>query len=153
MKCSYCGLVFDEREAEQACSGCPLVGHCGLLRCPRCGYEMPPDSHLISWLRGTLGKAADGTRPPEAESNGGTLLLADVKPGQRVCVVDADETTREELLKLMAMGLLPGAKLQLLRRTPSIVYQSGFSQFAVDAELASQVIVELLGSEGRQDGR
>ncbi len=52
MKCAFCGLEFEPGEAEQSCSGCPLTGNCGLIRCPRCGYEMPPEAKLITWLRG-----------------------------------------------------------------------------------------------------
>ena len=51
MKCSFCGHEFQPDEAERACSGCPLVPGCHLLRCPRCGYEMPPEAKLVSLLR------------------------------------------------------------------------------------------------------
>ncbi len=50
MKCGFCGYEFDISEAETACGNCPLVKGCHLVRCPRCGYEMPPESRLISWL-------------------------------------------------------------------------------------------------------
>jgi hypothetical protein len=46
-----CGNQFEAAEAQSACSGCPLVPGCHLLRCPRCGYEMPPESKLVKWLR------------------------------------------------------------------------------------------------------
>ncbi len=51
MKCGFCGHEFDPAQADRACSGCPLVGNCALVRCPQCGYEMPPESKLIGWLR------------------------------------------------------------------------------------------------------
>ncbi len=51
MTCGLCGLEFDPARAERACNGCPLVGDCGLIRCPRCGYEMPPEAKLVAWLR------------------------------------------------------------------------------------------------------
>jgi len=28
-----------------------MSGGCHLVRCPRCGYEMPPEAKLIRWLR------------------------------------------------------------------------------------------------------
>lgn len=52
MRCGFCGYEFDPTEADAACAGCPLVGDCHLIRCPRCGYEMPPEAKLVSWLRG-----------------------------------------------------------------------------------------------------
>jgi Fe2+ transport system protein FeoA len=86
-------------------------------------------------------------------SDRGTLTkLAHVRAGQSVCVVDVADDTRKGILKLMAMGLLPGAKLELLRSSPSVVYQTGFSQFAIDRELARQVIVEVLGNEEAANG-
>jgi hypothetical protein len=51
MKCGFCGYEFDPADAESACAGCPLVGDCHLIRCPRCGYEMPPEAKLVGWLR------------------------------------------------------------------------------------------------------
>jgi len=51
MKCDFCGHEFDLADAESACVGCPLARGCHLVRCPRCGYEMPPEAKLVSWLR------------------------------------------------------------------------------------------------------
>jgi DtxR family Mn-dependent transcriptional regulator len=49
------------------------------------------------------------------------------------------------LQKLMAMGVLPGEKITLLRSSPSYVFEVGFSQFAVDEEIASTIYVRLAG--------
>ncbi len=51
VRCGFCGHRFDPAEAARACGGCPLRGTCGALRCPRCGYEMPPPAMLVGWLR------------------------------------------------------------------------------------------------------
>ena len=51
VRCGFCGLEFDPREAADACGSCPLVRGCHLVRCPRCGYEMPPESRVAAWLR------------------------------------------------------------------------------------------------------
>lgn len=51
MKCSFCGCEFDPSEAGTACGNCPLVKGCHLVRCPRCGYEMPPEAKLFALLR------------------------------------------------------------------------------------------------------
>lgn len=43
--------------------------------------------------------------------------------------------------KFLAMGIHPGDAISLVRKTPSVVFRCGHSQFAVDRELASQVYV------------
>lgn len=51
MKCGFCGGEFNPEAAETACGSCPLVKGCHLVRCPYCGYEMPPEAKLITLLR------------------------------------------------------------------------------------------------------
>lgn len=46
-----------------------------------------------------------------------------------------------EIQKLMAMGILPGTPIRLLRRFPSYVFQVGYSQFTVDRDLAEKIVV------------
>jgi rubredoxin len=49
-RCSLCGYGFEEAEMREVrCKSCPAspLG-CGLVRCPACGYEWPPESS--SWL-------------------------------------------------------------------------------------------------------
>ena len=49
-QCSLCGYRFDEHEmAATGCSTCVSNSSgsgsgCGLVRCPSCGYEWPPES-------------------------------------------------------------------------------------------------------------
>ncbi len=59
MKCGFCGYEFDAGDAVIACQGCPLHRGCHLIRCPRCNYEMPPESRVAAWLRG-LGRRKQG---------------------------------------------------------------------------------------------
>jgi hypothetical protein len=51
MRCGFCGYDLDPNEAESACKSCPLGQGCHLVRCPRCGYEMPPEARLVKWMR------------------------------------------------------------------------------------------------------
>ena len=69
--------------------------------------------------------------------------LRDMMPGQhgKVAYVYAPETGR--LQKLMAMGILLGAPVRLLQKFPSLVFEAGHSQFAVDEEIAGAVFVRL----------
>ena len=41
-RCPLCGQTFAVEEAE-ACAVCPLLHRCGLVMCPNCGYEFPPE--------------------------------------------------------------------------------------------------------------
>jgi hypothetical protein len=50
--CGYCRHEFSLEEADRGCRNCPLRG-CGLVKCPRCGYEMPPEP---AWLRRLFGR-------------------------------------------------------------------------------------------------
>lgn len=44
-------------------------------------------------------------------------------------------------MKLAAMGVLPGTAVTLVQRYPAYVFRIGYSEFAVDAELASRIQV------------
>ncbi|HHW41917.1 MAG TPA: hypothetical protein GXX19_12385 [Syntrophomonadaceae bacterium] len=56
IRCSFCGLEFLEKDAVAGCSGCPLHGTCGKLKCPHCGYEIPKEPGLIRWLKKWMGE-------------------------------------------------------------------------------------------------
>jgi uncharacterized paraquat-inducible protein A len=51
MKCSFCGMEFEQEEAQKGCSRCSLAKGCQLVRCPRCGYEMPLEPNWIKRLK------------------------------------------------------------------------------------------------------
>jgi DtxR family Mn-dependent transcriptional regulator len=50
-------------------------------------------------------------------------------------------TDQMQAQKLTAMGVLPGVPVTLLRRSPSFVFEAGYSQFAVDAQIAAAIYV------------
>lgn len=52
---------------------------------------------------------------------------------------------RRDVQKLMALGILPGVPIRLIRRFPSYVFQLGFSQFTVDRDLAEKIHVRWSG--------
>jgi DtxR family Mn-dependent transcriptional regulator len=43
--------------------------------------------------------------------------------------------------KIMAMGVLPGVEVTVVRRSPSFVFRLGYSQFAVDEGMAEAIFV------------
>ena len=154
MKCSMCGAEFEVEAAARSCSGCPLVGSCGLIRCPVCGYDNVPESRLLGWVRrmGGRRKRVRGRHRPEWV---GPLTLADLPPGQpaRVVGVVHEKEGGRHTQKLIAMGVFPGARIELRRRSPGYVFQIGFSQFAVDADVARTVLVQVDEGRGRHAKR
>ncbi|MEW6446808.1 MAG: hypothetical protein AB1426_01750 [Bacillota bacterium] len=62
MRCDFCGAVFDETEAQQACTGCPLAGACRKLKCPRCGYEVLPEPNWVKAVKFWGGKILAGRK-------------------------------------------------------------------------------------------
>jgi DtxR family Mn-dependent transcriptional regulator len=105
---------------------CALLGH--PQRCPH-GQPIPPGSCC-----GTAGRAGDLRL---------VCSLEGLLPGQggRIAYLQAEDP--RQMQKLVALGLLPGTPVRLLERSAARVFQAGFSQFAVDAELASAIYVRL----------
>ena len=54
MKCSMCGHVFNESEAEGGCTACAVVKKCDLIKCPNCNFEMVPEPKWIKKLKKML---------------------------------------------------------------------------------------------------
>jgi hypothetical protein len=46
--CGMCGHSFTKQEGAACRSGCPVAGGCGMVTCPACGYEFPPESKLLT---------------------------------------------------------------------------------------------------------
>ena len=61
--CPMCGQRFNEQDSAACCANCSLfgAGGCHLLRCPHCGYEMPPPARLPKLLA-KLGKRIAGKK-------------------------------------------------------------------------------------------
>jgi len=104
---------------------CSLLGH--PKRCPH-GRPIPPGSCCL-----------------RAESGEPRLVsaLSGLKPGQGGHIAYLHLMEAQKMQKLAAMGVLPGSPIRLLQRYPSFIFQAGFSQFAVDEELASGIYVRL----------
>jgi hypothetical protein len=67
VKCGFCGYDFDPAQVQTACKGCPLAKECHLVRCPRCGYEMPPEAKLVRWVRRLLQRTQPGLGPTPSQ--------------------------------------------------------------------------------------
>ncbi|MEI6971015.1 MAG: metal-dependent transcriptional regulator [bacterium] len=102
---------------------CTLLGH--PRRCPH-GKEIPEGRCCIESRR-----QVDKLIVP--------LHELEVGSNAEVAYLQTHDTA--SLQKLMAMGILPRTDISLLRKTPTIVFETGRTQFAVDKELASQILV------------
>ena len=55
--CSMCGHSFTKDEGAACRSGCPVAG-CGMVTCPSCGFEFPPESKLVTLVTNLLRRPA-----------------------------------------------------------------------------------------------
>ncbi len=69
--------------------------------------------------------------------------LCELKPGQSGKIAYIQMNDSQRLQKMMAMGILPGVAVRVNRNSPSIVFEAGYSQFAVDEEIAADIFVRL----------
>lgn len=69
--------------------------------------------------------------------------LTDIEVGEggRVAYLSTHDSSR--MRELMAIGLVPGVRVKLLRRSPAYVFSVGESEFAVDEEMARAVYVRM----------
>lgn len=102
---------------------CTLLGH--PLVCP--------DGHAIP--RGECCLKAEKDKVQEVGP------LCDGRAGQTGVVAYLSTRDNREIQKLMAMGILPGSDIRLIRLFPSYIFSIGQSQFTVDRALAEKIFV------------
>jgi DtxR family transcriptional regulator, Mn-dependent transcriptional regulator len=75
----------------------------------------------------------------------GSLItpLNELEAGQAGHIAYVHLHNPQHLQKLMAMGVLPGAPVRLKAVYPSIVFEAGYSQFAVDDEIAREIFIRV----------
>ena len=69
--------------------------------------------------------------------------MSQMKKGQEGIVAGLETNNLKILKKLVAMGIMPGVPMKLIQTFPSYVFQAGFSQVAVDKEVASVILVDV----------
>lgn len=79
-----------------------------------------------------MAKAHDGSK---------TIPAVKMKSGEEGIIAELDTDSKSILRKLMAMGILPGMKIKMIQSFPSYVFQVGYTQVAVDKEIASVILV------------
>ena len=133
-------LVTEEAQIDgQACSLehalfdgvdesiCTLLGHPQF--CPH-GKPIPP------------GKCCQSMKSSVSRL---IVPLRELKEGQAGRIAYLQMSNPQHLQKLMAMGVLPGVSVRVNRTSPSFVFEAGYSQFAVDEEIASDIFIRVQG--------
>jgi len=103
---------------------CGLLGH--PETCPH-GKPIPP---------------GDCCRKARETKERFVVPLTNLKPGEAGVIAYIKAGDSKKLQKLMAMGVLPGNAVVLDGNFPSFVFSVGYSQYAVDADMASAIIVK-----------
>ncbi len=130
-KCSFCGYEFSNEDA-QSCAGCFLSRFCGKLKCPRCGYEVFTRGPGII---GRLRRRKSNAIAAEKKS------LVDLHVGDWGQISGFSTYDPKKIRKLMSLGIYPGLLIRLLQVFPSYIFQVGYTQFAVDREIAREIQV------------
>lgn len=102
---------------------CTMLNH--PTRCPH-GKPIPP-----------------GECCAEASKHGdlGVVPLTEFKSGQEGEIAYIQTDDNKKMQKLMAMGVLPGNRILLVQVFPSYIFRVGFSEFAIDSNLAKEIFV------------
>lgn len=82
----------------------------------------------------------------EARKSGdlGVLPLTEFKSNEEVEIAFIQTADSKKMQKLMAMGVLPGNRMVLLQTFPSYIFRIGYSEFAVDSNMAREIFARRL---------
>jgi Fe2+ transport system protein FeoA len=141
IQCPLCSFEF--LPVGDAChTGCPLAGHCHMICCPNCGYEMvdATRSRLAGWLRKLWPQAAPA-RAAVVPATAKPLVLSQAPMRVNLAVQSLAGLPPHIQARLSVLGLLPGAEVQLLQRRPAPVVRVGETELAIGLELLHQVRV------------
>jgi DtxR family Mn-dependent transcriptional regulator len=76
-----------------------------------------------------------------AQGDLGIVPLTEFKSGQDGEIAYIQTEDNKKMQKLMAMGVLPGNKITLVQSFPSYIFRVGYSEFAIDSNLAKEIFV------------
>ncbi|MCK5011864.1 MAG: metal-dependent transcriptional regulator [Deltaproteobacteria bacterium] len=79
-----------------------------------------------------------------AEADKSVIPLSKLKPKQGGKIAYLHTKESQELQKLMAMGMLPGTSIRLIRSFPSCIFRIGYTQVAVDKKTSHKIFVRLV---------
>ncbi len=76
-----------------------------------------------------------------ADGDLGVVPLTEFKSGQEGEIAYIQTDDNKKMQKLMAMGVLPGNRIILTQAYPSYIFRVGYSEFAIDSNLAKEIFV------------
>jgi len=71
----------------------------------------------------------------------GVVPLTELKSGEAGEIAYLQSNDDTKMRKLMALGVLPGNRIELIQTFPSYIFRVGFSEFAIDMAMAREIIV------------
>jgi len=74
----------------------------------------------------------------------GVLPLTELKSGEEGTIAYIQTDDNKKMQKMVAMGLLPGNPVRLLQTFPSYIFKIGYSEFAIDANMAKEIFINPL---------
>lgn len=79
----------------------------------------------------------------EAKQKGdlGVVPLTELKSQEEGTIAYIQTDDNKKMQKLLAMGVLPGNSLRLLQTFPSYIFRVGYSEFAIDADMAREIFI------------
>ncbi len=79
----------------------------------------------------------------EAKTRGdlGVVPLTELKSGEEGAIAYIQTGDSKKMQKLVAMGVLPGNRIRLLQSFPSYIFRVGYSEFAVDTNMAREIFI------------
>ncbi len=72
------------------------------------------------------------------------MPLTELKSGEEGRIAYIQTEDNKKMQKLVAMGVLPGNPIRLMQSSPSYIFRVGYSEFAVDAEMAREIFISRL---------
>lgn len=147
--CPMCRSTLDPDAQARACQHCPLHHlHEGctlqMIRCPVCGYhslatEVETVDETGVEMEVPVGADDVGAAPAATASSRRLDELLDTNDG---VVTGFNDISERAMRRLMAYGVVPGARFKLLQRRPAYILQVGQTELALESEIAASVCVD-----------
>ncbi len=157
MRCPLCANEFEP--AGLGChASCPFGRHCRLICCPNCGFQTVDEtkSGLVLALQ-RLWPARRREAPESVPAASPSAVpLSHVPVGIRVRIQRLDQIVPGRMIRLSALGLAPGATVEIRQRRPAAIVRIEHTEVALADEILDQVWVDVPESastdRGQSDG-
>ncbi len=161
--CPLCRSTLDPDAQARACRHCPLhhlTEGCALrmIRCSVCGYhsfatEVEEIADGAETTDAEQRERIPDTAPASPAPTAATAVerrLDELPSAGNAVVTGFNGLSERATRRLMAYGLVPGARVTLLQRRPAYILRVGQSELALEAEIAASVHVEALPGGDRR---